>query len=329
VSRKTHPRAVGAFVLGAIALVLAAIVLLSSGNWFEPKSRFTVFFPGSVRGLNKGAPVTFRGVRIGEVKEVTAFLTGREDPLIQIEAVIEVRTNVVESPAGMARPFDGMTPAELAAALIARGARARLLSQSLLTGQKYIDLDFLPEEPARLAGIERLHPELPTTPTGMEKLGDQAETFFAKLAELPLDQMLEDLRGALQSLREVLASRELKGAIAGAQRATRSLEPTLADARIAIADARALIRELDGRVKGFGGDSEATLREMRETLDLARKTLETLERTLSGADEARIRGGATLDELERAMKAIRNLVDYIQTHPEAMLQGKPQSKEKQ
>jgi paraquat-inducible protein B len=163
VSQKTHPRAVGAFVLGAIALVLGAIVLLSSGNWFEPKSRFTVFFPGSVRGLNKGAPVTFRGVRIGEVKEVTAFLTGREDPLIQIEAVIEVRTNVVESPAGMARPFDGMTPAELAAALIARGARARLLSQSLLTGQKYIDLDFLPEEPARLAGIERLHPELPTT----------------------------------------------------------------------------------------------------------------------------------------------------------------------
>ena len=53
-SQKTHPRAVGAFVLGAIALVLGAIVLLSSGNWFEPKSLFTVFFPGSVRGLNKG-----------------------------------------------------------------------------------------------------------------------------------------------------------------------------------------------------------------------------------------------------------------------------------
>ena len=327
-SQKTHPRAIGAFVLGAVALVLAAIVLLSSGNWFEPKSLFTVFFPGSVRGLNKGAPVTFRGVKIGEVKEVTAFLTGREEPLIQIEVVIEIRTNVVEAPEGVPRPFAGGTSAELAEALIARGVRARMLSQSLLTGQKYIDLDFLPEEPARLAGIQRLYPELPTTPTSMEKLGDQAETFFAKLAELPLDQMLEDLRAALQSLREVLSSPDLKGALAGAHRATRSLEPTLTDARAAIADARALIRELDGRAKGIGSDAESTLREMRETLDLAQKTLESVERTLSGADEARVHAAGTLEELERAMKAIRNLVDYIQTHPEALLQGKPQSKEK-
>jgi paraquat-inducible protein B len=328
VSQKTHPRAVGAFVLGAIALVLAAIVLLSSGNWFEPKSLFTVFFPGSVRGLNKGAPVTFRGVKIGEVKEVTAFLTGRDDRLIQIEVVIEIRTNVVEAPEGVARPFAGATPQALAKGLIERGVRARMLSQSLLTGQKYIDLDFLPQEPARLAGIKRLYPELPTTPTAMEKLGDQAETFFAKLAELPLDQMLEDLRAALQSLRELLSSPDLKGAIAGAHRGARSLEPTLTDARAAIADARALIRELDGRAKGIGGDAEATLREMRETLELAQKTLESVERTLSGADEARVRAAGTLEELERAMKAIRNLVDYVQTHPEAMLQGKPQIKEK-
>ncbi len=327
-SARTHPRAVGVFVLGAIALVLAAIVLLSSGNWFEPKSLFTVFFPGSVRGLNKGAPVTFRGVKIGEVKDVTAFLTGRDDPLIQIEVVIEIRTNVVEAPEGVARPFSGSSSEELARALIGRGVRARMLSQSLLTGQKYIDLDFLPGEPARLAGLQRLYPELPTTPTAMEKLGDQAETFFAKLAELPLDQMLEDLHGALQSLREVLSSPDLEGAVAGAHRATRTLEPTLAEVRAAFNEARGLIRELDGRVKGIGGDTETTLREMRETLDLAQKTLESLEGTLSGADEARIRAAETLEELSRAMKAIRNLVDYIQTHPEAVVQGKPQIKEK-
>ena len=327
-SQKTHPRIVGAFVLGGIALVLGAIVLLSSGNWFEPKTLFTVFFPGSVRGLNKGASVTFRGVKIGEVKDVTAFLTGRDDALIQIEVVIEIRTNVVEAPAGTPRPFAGATPKALAEALIARGVRARMLSQSMLTGQKYIDLDFLPDEPARLAGLQRLYPELPTTPTAMEKLGDQAETFFAKLAELPLDQMLEDLRGALQSLREVLSSPDLEGAIAGAHRATRTLEPALTEARAAIAEARGVIRALDGQVKGIGGDTETTLREMRETLELAQKTLDSLERTLSGADEARIRAAGTLEELERAMKAIRNLVDYIQTHPEAMVLGKPQIKEK-
>ena len=327
-SQKTHPRAIGAFVLGAVALLLAAIVLLSSGNWFEPKALFTVFFPGSVRGLDKGAPVTFRGVKVGEVKDVNAFLSGRDETPIQIEVVVEVRTRVVEAPEGFARPFEAANPEELAQGLIKRGVRARMLSQSLLTGQKYIDLDFLPQEPARFAGIKRRYPELPTTPTAMEKLGDRAETFFAKLADLPLDQMLEDLRGALQSLREVLSSPDLKGTLAGAHRATRTLEPTLVEARATIADARRLIGELQAKAQDVGGDARTTLAEMRDTLDKAERTLESLDRTLTGADDTRLRAAETLGELESAMKAIRNLVDYIQTHPEAVLLGKPRKEQK-
>ncbi len=81
-------------------------------------------------------------------------------------------------------------------------------------------------------------------------------------------------------------------------------------------------------MQGVGNESEATLREMREAFEKAQSTLETLELTLSGADEARMRGASTLEELERALKAIRNLVDYIQTHPEAVVQGKSRIKEK-
>jgi paraquat-inducible protein B len=328
VSQRTHPRAVGVFVLGAIALVMAAIVALSSGNWFEPRSLFTVFFPGSVRGLNKGAPVTFRGVKIGEVKDVTAFLTGRDEAPIHIEVVIEVRTNVVEAPEGQTRPYSGLDAEALAQELIRRGVRARMVSQSLLTGQKYIDLDFLPKEPARVSGLRRRHPELPTTPTGMEKLGDQAEEFFDKLADLPLDQMLEDLRGALQSLREVLSSPDLKGTLAGTHRASLALEPAIGDARLAIADARQMLRNVDAQADGLGGDTRRTLGDTRAALDATRKALESLERALTGADHMRVQTAETLEELSRAMKAIRNLVDYIQTHPEALVQGKPQAKEK-
>ena len=326
-SQKTHPRAVGVFVLGAIALVLAAIVLLSSGNWFEPRSLYSVFFPGSVRGLNKGAPVTFRGVKIGEVKDVTAFLTGRDETPIQIEVVIEVRRNVVEAPAGGARPYADLTSEELAQELIRRGARARMLSQSMLTGQKYIDLDFLPREPARFAGLNLRYPELPTTPTAIERLSERAETVFAKLADLPLDQMLEDLRKALQSLSEVLSSPDLKGAIAGAHRAARVLEPTIQEARAAVADARKLVQSLDAQTEGLGGDARQAVQKTREAIEAARKALEAADHTLSNADQMRVQTAETLEELSRAMKAIRNLVDYIQTHPEAVVQGK-QVKEK-
>jgi paraquat-inducible protein B len=328
VSQKPHPRAVGAFVLGAVALVLAAIVLLSSGNWFEPKSLFTGFFPGSVRGLNEGAPVTFRGVRIGEVKDVKAFLTGQVSPPIQIEVVIEIRTNVVEVPEGVARPFVGADPETLARGLIERGVRARLLSQSLLTGQKYIDLDFQPGEPARLSGIKRRYPELPTTPTAMEKLGEEAEDFLEKLADLPLEKMLEDLRQALQSLREVLSSPDLKGTLAGTHRASRALEPAIGDARLAIADARKMLQNLDSQADGLGGDTRRTLGDTRAALESTRRALESLERTLAGADHMRVQTAETLEQLAQAMKAIRNLVEYIQTHPEAVLQGKQRGKEK-
>ena len=83
-SARQHPRAVGAFLLGAVALLLVAIVALSAGDWLVPKDRFVVFFPGSVRGLNPGAAITFRGIKMGEVKEVTALISGASADPIQI-----------------------------------------------------------------------------------------------------------------------------------------------------------------------------------------------------------------------------------------------------
>ncbi len=74
-SARNHPRIVGAFVLGAVAIVLAAIVLLSSGGWFKPRDRFSIYFPGSVKGLSQGSAITFRGIKIGEVTDVREGVT--------------------------------------------------------------------------------------------------------------------------------------------------------------------------------------------------------------------------------------------------------------
>lgn len=327
-SARNHPRIVGAFVLGAVAIVLAAIVLLSSGGWFKPRDRFSIYFPGSVKGLSQGSAITFRGIKVGEVTDVTAFLTGKPDPLVQIEVVFEVRARVVEVPQGVSNPFRSLSTAAFAKVLIDRGLRARMMSQSLLTGQKYIELDFLPEEPARFGGLNPLYPELPTTPTPMEKLTGRLEDFTAKVAELPLDQMLEDVRGALQNLRELLQSPAVKGSFTNADRAMRTLQPALEEARVAIADTRALIKNLDAQVKDTGGEVQQTMREVRETLDHAEQTLGTLGETLEGTDQTQLTATGALDELSRTLKALRNLVDYIQTHPEAVVLGKQRAKEK-
>ncbi len=327
-SAKTHPRLVGAFVLGAIALGVAAVVFFSAGGWFEKRERFSVYFPGSVRGLNPGAPVTFRGIKIGEVAEVKAVLTGKPEPLIQIEIVFEMMRDIVETPPGVPRPFTGMTAAEVAKTLIERGIRGKLQSQSLLTGQKYVDFDFLPGEEARFSGLDPRYPELPTTPTAMEKMGDKFEQFFDKLAELPLDEMMEDVRKAIRSVREVLEAPELKGAIRKADRAMGELGPALADARQTLAEARKLLDTAGSEVEGTAGSARETLAKVRQTLDRVGQTLDEVDRTVGSADEARVGAARTLEELERTLKALRHLLDYVQTHPEAVVLGKEKGKEK-
>ncbi|MGD8895264.1 MAG: MlaD family protein [Acidobacteriota bacterium] len=321
-SAKTHPRLVGAFVLGAVVLVLAAIVFLSSGALFEQRDRFVVFFPGSVMGLQRGSGVTFRGVRVGEVIEVSAFQTGLPNNPIQIEVVCEFYGDVVKPPEGGVNPYVDRKQEEVVALLIEQGIRARMMSASLLTGQKYIELDFLPDEPARLAGLSRRYPEIPTTPTAMEKLSERIEDLMNKLAEVPLDQVVENVQKAIRAARDLLESEELKGAIAGANRAASSIEATLTEARKTLRSAREVIDNLGKETEGLGDEVKGAVADLRERLARTEETFETLEATLRGADDTRMDVSETLVELEAALQAFRNLAEYIQTHPEALLQGK-------
>lgn len=327
-SVRAHPRAVGVFVLGAVAILLAAIVALSSGDWFVAKDRFSIFIPGSVRGLNPGAPVTFRGVRVGEVKEVTAFLTGKQDPFIEVEVVFEFSRRVIEVAPEAGQPWADVRGAELARRLIEAGIRARMLSQSLLTGQKYIELDLLPAEKARYAGLSRRYPELPTTRSSMEKLSQKGEELVDKLAAVPVDQMVEDLREVLRSLRALLDSPDLRGAIGGARRSLNALPPALADARASLAELRRLSQSLEADAKGVAGETQETAKRLRQTLERAERALGEIETLTRGADDTRVQAGRTLEDLSRTLAAVRQLAEYLETHPEALVAGKPSGEEK-
>ena len=326
---RAHPRLVGAFVLGATALLLVAIGLLSSEDWFVRQDRFSVYFPGSVKGLNPGAPVTFRGVKVGEVIDVKAYLTGRDTPLIQIEAAIEIRANLVESPRGLPPAFaEGATREQFAKGLLDRGIRARLMSASVLTGQRYVDLDFQPNEPARFAALSPRYPELPTTPTAIERLGDQAEELFAKLAELPLADMLEDVREAVRAARRLLESDDVKEVLARGSGAAQRLDATLADLKATLASADKTLGTVGSEASLTAADARQTLEGLRTTLARADKSVEAIEDAFRGTDDTRVTATHALEEMTRTLQALRNLVDYIQTHPEAVVLGKERAKEK-
>jgi paraquat-inducible protein B len=141
-NRRISPALIGAFVIGAVALVVIAVISLGSGKFFRKTYEFVLYFQGSVNGLNVGAPVKYKGVEIGSVTDI----------LLQLEEVEVDRIPViVELDAGKiaGRGFTGnllVDPAALQTA-IDRGLRGQLRMESFVTGVLYVALDLYSNSP--------------------------------------------------------------------------------------------------------------------------------------------------------------------------------------
>src|SRR5262249_17834462 len=140
-SRRANPTVIGAFVLGGLVIAVAAVLTLASGSLFSKTQRFIMYFDEAVTGLSVGAPVIFQGVEIGHVVDVKVVLDNRQNR-VGLPVVIEIdssRFQVLGESKGAVRTMEEQ---------IDRGLRARLATQSILTGQLYVSLDYHPEKPA-------------------------------------------------------------------------------------------------------------------------------------------------------------------------------------
>ncbi len=69
-SQKASATAIGAFVLGAVALIVVGLLSFGSGKFLKNVETYALFFEGNAKGLSIGAPASFRGVKIGSVKDI-------------------------------------------------------------------------------------------------------------------------------------------------------------------------------------------------------------------------------------------------------------------
>ena len=137
--KKANPKAVGGFVLAAVALSVAAVAVFGGGQFFETKRAFVSYFPGSLSGLRVGAPVTLRGVQIGTVTEI--WVEAELDSLdFKIPVIMEIEMSRLKGFEAAAYDAQPKLPS-----LIERGLRAQLSAESLVTGQLAVVLNFLPE----------------------------------------------------------------------------------------------------------------------------------------------------------------------------------------
>ena len=358
---KINPTTIGAFVVGAIVLLIAGVLLFGGGKFLQEKNSYVLFFDSTVEGLNVGAPVVFRGVQVGQVTAIAA-LADPQTYDIRIRVQIEIVRGVVRVGEESQRFKDQTQAVER---LIQKGARATLRMQSFVTGLLYVALDFFPDTPIRLLGLDPTVPEVPTIPSDMDQLKSSVQQAMAELRKLPLETILNEVLVVLKRANTLLEAPEIKQAlvalrdvmvdtrqlVADAQHQVGSLGPKLGGtAEIAsktLLDAQRLIRDVDGQVAPLAGGAKETLTSAKEALTAARsalgqaqKSLVTLteaatpvlkqaDRTLAGTAALTGPDSAVLNDLSRTLRAldeaarsIRALAGALERNPEMLIRGR-------
>lgn len=327
-SKQASPTLIGAFVLGAIALALTAIIILGGGKLFTRQVPVVMYFDGSLAGLSPGAPITFRGVRVGQVTEVfLGFDMAKQDIRIPVFGVIEpsqVRP-IGEASGEVAREGAGLRQ------LIDRGMRAQLGVSSLVTGQMAVNLDFF-AGPAAAKSVENPYSdrvEIPTQPSTIEAVQETLQTVIQKISRLPLDQILEDVRVAINSVTNVINNPQLAEVVP-------NLNATLINVKRLSATVDEELTPVLDRMNASSGTAAETLAQARASLADAQRAFAALERAANRAEQTMGSANAlvqpnspvmfdmstALRELTAAARSMRNLSDTIARDPNSLLFGR-------
>jgi paraquat-inducible protein B len=314
VSERANPTLIGAFLLGAIALVVTGLMVFGGGQFFTEKMTYVAYFPETVSGLNDGAPVNFRGVKVGTVRRIEVQFNA-QDLSVRIPVYLQLERRRI-------REIGGTIPEiNFIPELIERGLRAQLQLQSIVTGQLSVQLDILPNRPARFVDPVGEFPEMPTIPSSMQEFTETIES-------LSIQDMINDARQVLAGLKTLVNSPELAEILTGVNEFVNSGEllGLVTHTNEAIDDVQALVSNIDGRVGSLSTSVELTLTEASETLEEVQKTLGTARQALSIAAEGspmRYEFEKMLGELTAAARSIRLLAEYLERNPDALVRGKP------
>jgi paraquat-inducible protein B len=353
-AKQANKTTVGLFVVRAIALLVAALIIFGGGKFFQKTDRYVAFFEGSVKGLNVGAPVMFRGVTIGKVDDFQVYYDAQETQF-KIPVLITLNKGKVHG-IGIEMEVNREQRAEFWQQMLKSGFRAELQLQSLVTGQLGIQLDFYPDSPLKLYGTDGfdLPPdvrEIPTIQSGLQQL-------TKKIEQIPLDQIVEDASAAIKGINKIINSPEtaetlryLKQAIQDArnlvrridekvdplfaqvdqtlkdsqallENVDRQVDPLAASLKQTSDDTRKLVNNVNSRIEPIQAEWSKTARELRAALNAAEGTLESIDGMVDETSEFRFQVEQFLGEITMMARSLRAFADYLERNPDALLRGK-------
>lgn len=333
-STRANPTTIGLFMIGAVVLLLAGIGAFASTSLFDERTTMISYFEESVNGLEVGAPVKFKGVPIGQVKDLLIRID-MDAKTFQVPVVYDVDLNRLRTEGG---DFVDLTDPEVRDVQVAAGLRAKLQMQSFVTGQLYVELTYVPDPgPVDLTVALPPHPVIPTEPSLLTSLSEEADSLVAglqgrdignitrnlstflsraneKLAALDVAELNASLTATAQAFEELAQAPELREALGEVPDASRQFTRTLAEMQT-------LAERLGGAVDPVQLQLETTNAELVETLRALRTAVEETQLLLSPTSGLGYRLEEALVSMSAAADALNRLASSLEQNPSMLIRG--------
>ncbi len=325
---------IGIFVVLSIILFMTAVVIFGSAKFFAKENLVITYFEGSLQGLSVGAPVTYRGVTVGQVKEIKIHIQANgkqsQELIIPVLIALSAGDTLIVNSSGAGDETNNVN--DFLKSMCDQGLRAKLKLQSMVTGKRYVDLAFYENSTAVFRDQAGKYFEIPTLPSEMQQLSRLMENInleemynkaFNALSSLDklttglvetlnepkTQQLVDNLSTAAASLNSILSQFD-----ADVSPILKKVNNGLDRFNILASHADQMVTSLDTQIKPFVSDMAVTLTHLDTTLQQAEKTMQPNSPLYYRVTE-------TMHQLEKTARSIERLSEFIYRNPDTLLFG--------
>ena len=275
------------------------------------KLEYVLYFDETLRGLNIGAPVEFRGTEVGRILDKET----RIDPIslgVKIPVLIELY------PERLSLQDEAIDPSEVIESMVAKGLKASLKTGNLLTGQLYVELEFDEKGTPGMIQDTGYYAKFPTAPGQFGQITRSIASLATKFENMPLDDVVNNLNETILEFKQLVAAPENKESL-------KNLETMLEEISTASKKFGHLADSFSSTSPNLNktlSSANQTMKDVSETLANMNTTLTDTAGSFSEDSTFHYKLRVLMDELTEASRSLNALVDTLQRKPDSIIFGK-------
>lgn len=325
-NKKVNPVAIGIFVVGASMLALIAIVVFGAAKIFTKTETAVCYFRDSINGLDVGAPVKYKGVKIGKVKDIRINVSKKDPTKSAISVYLSIDLEVIKKSTEV--DDNPLTTSEVVfIRQINDGLRAKLEYQSIVTGMLYVELDYFanPGDKYTLHNRSGNMLEIPVAPSGLADLAKKVEDTILEVAEIDFKEMAANLNklivnanSKVEQLDAAAINKKLNLTLDNLQKISgdERIMQTLDNLNKLLSDGDIFIKDANSSIKQVSKDASLAMGKFAGVLD-------ELDAIVSPNSPFRYELSLLMKSFGDAAISVKALADYIERNPNSLLIGKP------